>query len=152
MIREAVLAGLLVSDDRAAIALGTTDEFVAPDATAPQHDPSSFAWTLLEIFPFRIFDPSADPPKIRWRARFGRGRTIPQSAAVHASVRIRRDTGTYEPRNWPNEFEIEPWVRWQRRPAEVAALSPQPQTAIAFRTRCSTRLGAAAVYYTPVLE
>lgn len=74
MVREAMLAGLVINEERAARAFGATGEFSAPDVIAPQHRPSGGLWWLFEYLPFRILDSSTNPPTRKWRISLGRGR------------------------------------------------------------------------------
>jgi uncharacterized protein (DUF2235 family)/predicted ATP-binding protein involved in virulence len=118
MIREAVLAGLLVKEANVESVLGLVPDasFAPPDALAEQHESLEESWFALEAFPHRYWDVAAEPPRFRWRIPWGERRRIPPGSVIHQSVQERvKGSQSYKPSNLPEERTVEPWVRWKRK-------------------------------------
>jgi len=105
MLCEARDKGLMIKTDRASEILEKGDP---PNPEAKLHRSLKGMWRPCELVPRLAYSHG----KRRLRCNFGRRRPIPEEAVLHESVTIRKDTGGYDPKNLPQAFTTEPWVRF----------------------------------------
>jgi uncharacterized protein (DUF2235 family) len=112
MLREAELAGLLIDSRKARTELGYDDSGKSqPDPLAPVHNSMAGVWSVLELYPWRVWD--AQRERYSWRIPHARRRTIQLGALIHESVMRRLgQVSEYRPANLPAEYAVEPAVRW----------------------------------------
>lgn len=78
-----------------------TNEYVAPDAMAMQHESLKGLWWIAEIIPKPYRDPAANFAR-RWIIHLGRHRTLAKGSKIHPSVLERmKKVLTYRPLNLP---------------------------------------------------
>lgn len=106
MVEQAKSFGLRFQPkaEAAIIPAQDTSEYVAPSATAMQHESLRGLWWIAEFIPKRIRDP-ANKFAERWIIHAGRHRHVSVNSNIHVSVFDRKDcVSSYKPPNLPNSF------------------------------------------------
>lgn len=106
MVEQAKSFGLRFQPKAEAAVIPTQDtsEYVAPSATAMQHESLRGLWWIAEYIPKRIKDPTHNFAE-RWIIHAGRHRHVNENSNIHASVFERKDKRpTYRPPNLPSNF------------------------------------------------
>lgn len=106
MVEQAKTSGLRFQPkaETAVIPMQDTPEYVAPSATAMQHESLRGLWWIAEFVPKRIRDP-AHAFAERWIIHAGRHRHVNEDSNIHASVFERKNRiPSYMPPNLPNNF------------------------------------------------
>jgi uncharacterized protein (DUF2235 family) len=93
MLREAVLAGLRIHDDKAKRVLGVAPPapFVRPDPTDGQHESLHGPWWALEFLPHYKYDKKKGRPHWTWPP-LGEHRHLPVDPVTHQNLAVLHDS------------------------------------------------------------
>lgn len=113
MLEEAAASGLRVNPARKDRVLGVDNsKYAKPDPAGKLHNSiwEAFGlWWILELWPKRFWDATADPACYRWKWPLGRPRYIAPGSLVHNTVMERRESvPSYHPRNLPESYQVVP--------------------------------------------
>ena len=108
--RDVEGGGVLFDDDRIQkIVYGD----IKPNHTAKLHNSLTWKWWLCEFFPKERFASQIPMPNLFRRRTMTA--IVPdnepvQNCVIHESAVRRKAELEYNPTNWPDEFDVEPWV------------------------------------------